>query len=558
MRGKLFSTRTALAVCFSALLAPSALGQIATGTFTQGGQGTCPKPPNIDIAFIYLLTDGTVMTQSQSQQASGKGWADWWRLAPDNTGSYACGTWTQLASIPSTFNYGPRFYAAAVLPDGRFAIAGGEYNFQGSNNPPLINKGAIYLPRTNQWLPLRPPTGWTTIGDAQSTVLPNGTWMIADAGSKKQAYFNANNLTFTPTGTNFASGTNDEAAWTLLPDGSIFTTDNNVFSGGAQNGERWINGSWVTASTLATQQLFDGGQEMGPQVLLPDGTVLAIGGTGNVSIYTPPPVTSPPSTASGTWANTRVLPATCGTANNAQCGANDAAAVLLPSGNVLLFAGQSRLAVAPAPPASQEFPNGSHFFEFDRSTTVGIPPLPPWNQVTEPAALATQLAGDPSYVGSLMMLPNGQAMFTDGINAGGSPPRNAVWFYQPNGTPNAAWKPSISSFPAVITRNLTYNLFGTLFNGMSQANFYGDDAQNATNFPIVQVTINATGHVYYGRTHDHSSMGVAQTTLPVSTKFELWSCPQPAGGACVDETGLAQLRVIANGIASDPVSVLIN
>jgi hypothetical protein len=105
---------------------------------------------------------------------------------------------------------------------------------------------------------------------------------------------------------------------------------------------------------------------------------------------------------------------------------------------------------------------------------------------------------------------------------------------------------------------------------MSQANYYGDDAQNASNYPIIKVTINATGNIYYGRTHNHSSMGVAQTTLPVSTEFELWSCPhnignpndptnlpRNLGAACVAETGPATLVVIANGIPSAAVNVTI-
>src|SRR6516165_6871620 len=87
---------------------------------------------------------------------------NWWRLTPDNTGSYSCGTWTKLASIPNSFGYGPNFYASAVLPDGRLGIAGGEYNQGGPQSE--IAKAAIYLPTTNQWLPLRPPAGWTQIG----------------------------------------------------------------------------------------------------------------------------------------------------------------------------------------------------------------------------------------------------------------------------------------------------------------------------------------------------------------------------------------------------------
>jgi hypothetical protein len=525
------------------LIGSAALGATPTGTFNQAGQGACPGVPAINVAFSYLLTDGTVIAQDQRNQ-----FQNWWRLTPDNTGSYLCGTWTQLASIPNTFNYGPRFFAAAVLPDGRFIIAGGEYNL--GLNQVNINKAAIYLPRTDQWLPVRPPTGWTTIGDAQSVVLPSGQWMLADSQSTKQALFNANNLTFTPTGSQFGAGTNDESAWTLLPDGSVFSVLNNAGSG-PQNAQRWVPGStgspigtWFSAGTVG-QELFDTAQEMGPQVLMMDGNVLAIGATGNVSIYTPPATTSPPSILPGSWANTTVLPATCGSGGNSQCGGNDAAGVLLPSGNVLMFSG-------PVGISGNEFPTGSHFFEFDRTVNP-----PPWNQVTEPAGLTTQISTDPSYVGTLLMLPNGQVLFTDGINVSGAP-RNGVWTYTPNGTPNPAWQPTITSFPATITRNQTYSIFGTLFNGMSQTSYYGDDLQNASNYPIVQVTITATGHVYYGRTHDHSAMGVAQTTLPVSTKFELWTCPQTKGSACVPETGAATLRVIANGVPSAPVNVTIN
>jgi hypothetical protein len=266
-------------------------------------------------------------------------------------------------------------------------------------------------------------------------------------------------------------------------------------------------------------------------------------------------------TQPGSWANSVNLPAACGTALNTQCGGNDADAVLLPSGNVLMFAG-------PVRSGTNEFPNGGNFIELDRTVN---PPV--WNQATMPAGLATQVSTDPSYVGAMMQLPNGQVLFTDGINVNSGIPRNGVWTYAPQGSPNPAWQPVITSAPTVITRNQTYTISGFLFNGMSQANFYGDDFQNATNYPIVQVTMNAApNHVYYGRTHDHSAMGVARTNLPVSTKFELWygdngpgnlcaGAPTPPqlapGAACVPETGAATLRVIANGIASAPVQVTI-
>ncbi len=49
---------------------------------------------------------------------------------------------------------------------------------------------------------------------------------------------------------------------------------------------------------------------------------------------------------------------------------------------------------------------------------------------------------------------------------------------------------------------------GRQFNGFSQAFAYGNDAQCATNYPIVRFTNIGSGHVFYGRTHDHSTIAV--------------------------------------------------
>src|ERR1017187_5883311 len=49
-----------------------------------------------------LLTDGTVIVQDVGCQ-------DWWKLTPDEFGSYANGTCTQLASLPA--GYSPAYNA---------------------------------------------------------------------------------------------------------------------------------------------------------------------------------------------------------------------------------------------------------------------------------------------------------------------------------------------------------------------------------------------------------------------------------------------------------------
>ena len=76
---------------------------------------------------------------------------------------------------------------------------------------------------------------------------------------------------------------------------------------------------------------------------------------------------------------------------------------------------------------------------------------------------------------------------------------------------------------------------------------YGDEGQNATNYPLVRITNLTTNHVFYSRTHDHSSMAVASDQV-VSTHFDV---PK------TQETGSSELEVVANGIASAPVPVFV-
>ena len=88
------------------------------------------SPGGANLAF--QLTDGTVMCQANSSQ-------DWYKLTPDNTGSYVNGTWTRLASLQP--GYAPDDFASAVLADGRVVITGGEYN---NGVFTLTNLGAVY------------------------------------------------------------------------------------------------------------------------------------------------------------------------------------------------------------------------------------------------------------------------------------------------------------------------------------------------------------------------------------------------------------------------------
>ncbi len=121
----------------------------------------------------------------------------------------------------------------------------------------------------------------------------------------------------------------------------------------------------------------------------------------------------------------------------------------------------------------------------------------------------------------------------------------------PGGADSAApaWAPTITAGPATVTRGFSYMISGTQFNGLSQAAAVGDELNAATNYPLVRITNMTSGHLVYARTHGHSTMGVATGNLIVSTHFDV-----PAGA----EAGASSLIVVANGIASAPVSVTVN
>jgi hypothetical protein len=124
--------------------------------------------PSFQASNPLLLTDGIVIVHDA-------GAAGWWKLTPDQNGSYVNGTWSQLASLPA--RYQPLYYSSAVLPDGRVIVEGGEYNMGRSA---WTNKGAIYTPLTNTWTFMTAPSGWAQIGDAPSVVLASGTYMQTD------------------------------------------------------------------------------------------------------------------------------------------------------------------------------------------------------------------------------------------------------------------------------------------------------------------------------------------------------------------------------------------
>jgi hypothetical protein len=236
--------------------------------------------------------------------------------------------------------------------------------------------------------------------------------------------------------------------------------------------------------------------EIGPAILRPDGTVFATGAThknasaGHTAIYTPGA-----NGGAGTWKP--------GPDFAAGDDAGDSFAALTPAGHVLVEAESGNLYLY----------DGTDFTK-TRFGTGG------------------PLSGD----GLLLVLPTGE-IFVGGTEV-----------FRDTGSPNPAWAPTITAVPTQLSPGATYKITGTQFNGLSQANAFGDEMETATNYPLVRITNAASGHVFYARTHDHSTMGVATGSTHVSTKFDV-----PA----TIETGAATLVVVANGIPSAPAKVTV-
>jgi len=490
-----------------ALVAVAAVGVVSA----QSWQPVTALPGNFGGAgAMALLTDGRVLVHDESGNSGT--WGNWWTLTPDINGNYATGTWTQVATMPS--NYGPLYFGSAVLPDGRYIVEGGEYNFGSADWTKL---GAIYDPVANTWTAVTPPSGWVRIGDGSATVLSNGTYMqgsCCDGPPAKAALLNPSTLTWTSTGSG-KFDVYDEEGLTLLPGGNVLDVDAYVFqyNSAGKNWETYNPGTGAWTSQGSTpEQYWDsaancGGSgkasyEEGPAVLMPNGTVFQAGANscaaGHTGVYT---------VSSGTWAAGPDFPNDLDIA--------DGPAALEINGNVLMMT------------SPEVFKPGGVFIEWNGSTLTQISGPP-------------NGSGDTSYYGHLLMLPTGQIMFTDFSND--------VELFTSAGSPYTGWNPTVLLSNLVFTHGTTVRLNGSNFNGASQNNAYGDDFQDATNYPIVRFTNVKTGHVFYGKTHGHNTMAVGFHG-PSYTYVDI-----PASM----ETGETDMQIVVNGIASQNYQIGIN
>ena len=397
-----------------------------------------PAPEGVDIAF--QLTDGRVLGQSFNEQ-------HWYILTPDNKGSYQNGTWSRAADLPS--DYAPYAFSSAVLADGRVIVQGGEYNF---GNFSLTNRGEVYDPQKNTWTKLAPPPKWHFIGDSGAGVLADGRYFVLEKLTKQMAALDPTTMQWSILPTADKKGFNSEEGPVLMPDGSLLIV--NVKA--APHTQRYVlsDGTWHNAGSTPQglngppcctcvpygkkQKCYHPPGETGPAVLRPDGTVFAAGAL---------PVSGPAHTAvyhpdTNSWTAGPDFP------NGDDAGDNFAS--LLPNGNVLVQG------------------NSGFSYEFDGTNLT---------------RQSSPTGGD-----SLMILPTGEVLL------GGEA------LYQSTGKYKSAWQPTISNAPSSVDRGSSYQISGTQFNGLSQANGFGDELMTYTNYPLVRITNNSTGHVFYART----------------------------------------------------------
>ena len=464
------------------------LGAVVTSLAGAQSWTTVKNTPNIGANNPLLLTDGTVLIQNASSP-------DWYKLTPDNFGNYANGTWSKTASMPS--NWGPLYFGSQVMPDGRVFAVGGEYNL---GKPTWTNLAGIYDPIANNWSSINVPAPWTGMGDTATCILPNGLVYIADPLSNQTAAFDPTTNQFIYPYGGYALQYSDEAGLNLLPNGNIYRAD--CWSASTAEVFNTKSLQWNYLPKMPYNILDTATAEMGPAIVQYNGIVMQFGSNGANIQYDP---------TNNTWIPTPSFPK-----NSAgQIDVADGGAVILPNGNILVDAGVGYYA------------SSAMFFIWNGTSLTQVNGSPDAGSV-------------PGAYGNFLLLPSGQVLYTD-ITSN-------VYVYNPDGAPNPAWAPKITSVPQDLHIGESYTISGTQFNGLTQGASFGDDQQSSTNYPIIRLTIKKTGHVYYAREFKPSTMAICTGSQVVSTHFSV------PGNV---ELGAASIQVVTNAIPSAPVTVTI-
>ena len=483
---------------------------------------------------MILLTDGSVLIHNAENPGSTPR-NEWYRYTPDAQGKYETGSWSAVIHMANARQY----FSSGVLRDGRVYVIGGEISDDPSapSDSPL---GEIFDPLTNEWSPMNKPAAFNWVaGDAAGCILADGRVLLGSLNTFRTAIWDPATdswteagLGFTPGAPSSKTGSCNEETWTLLQDGTVMAID---IANNPQTTEIYDPATdlWTLVAShppnLALTVVTDNStkppttatvNELGPSILLPNGKLFAIGGTGHTGIYTP-----------GTgWSAGPDFPADSSASPINPLMTNiDAPGCLLPSGKVLCVAGNTKNEGG----ANPFWSGPTRVFEYDPSTNL-LKQLPSAQQPTNNT--------DDTWATRFLLLPTGQvlfaSMFINSIGIFNADPADPA--------PKAAWKPVITGFTPIMAFGHHYTVSGKQINGLTQACSYGDDAQMATNYPIVRLTSTTSSTVVYARTHDYSTMGIAPGPTVHATIIDIPSAMP---------TGAYNMTVIANGIPSDPVVV---
>jgi len=456
---------------------------ISTNFLTAGTWTALKNAPPTGVNSALVLSDGTILTDDGSGDIN--------RLTPDIHGSYANGTWTRLTPMIN----GRLFFATQMMTNGNVFVAGGEYGVGDEH-------AEWFDPQRNSWTPIPDPIPAVSFSDAISGMLPNGNVLVAPVSQFGGC------LIYNVFSNNWqvaaSTGNMNETCWVKLTNDCILGLET-----GSRTAVHYVPSSnqWITDNQVAVP-VYGYGAELGPGFLLPNGNVFFIGGNTNTAIYTP----GPTPTSAGTWV--AGPPMVFGTD---QLGAVDAPAAMMNNGVILCALG----------PVGG-FNSPTSFYEYDYASNA-------FTQVNAPNGGLTYNAAP--YGTSMLVLPDGNVLFIGGQNS------TSLYVYTPGSAPLAAGQPVINS----ITENAdgSYHVTGTGLNGISAGAAYGDDEQMNSNYPLIRMTNNVTGNVYYARTYNWNSTSVETGSKILTTEFTL-----PPGLPA----GTYSLVATANGNSSDPTT----
>jgi MYXO-CTERM domain-containing protein len=436
-----------IGVAIALALSATAQQGSAAGTWTMA-------PPNTAAggqAFgLWLLTDGRILSHGSSLK-------NWVILSPDRKGDYSKGTWKAAA----TSQHGRGGAQQAVLKDGRFFQAGGEYVDGPACTAPLCKSGEIYDPIANTWTPITPAP--LDVGDTGMAKLDDGRILDSTRSGNQIQIYDPVKDTWTM-GSPMPLRNGQENSWAALQNGGVLAV------GYAKDGAAIYDtatGKWQRTGPVPSG--FDTGDTGGISLMF-DGRVFVYG-FGKSYIYTPGATGADP----GTWA----LGPPLLNGNRAE----DEFTNTMPFGKV--WGGLVEVTFGP----------GVILQEFDPMTNMSTSVTPPPDK------------GNPYPIG-YVNLPNGQVMVTCERNN---------WIYASDLQPQDEWRPKVTSV-VYDQASKSYTLTGTQLSGLINGADEGDDMTMAENYPIVWLT-NEAGDVFYCRTFDFSNLTPMKGNTPQTCQF---------------------------------------